>query len=330
MIEPRNYYKPLQFPWAHELWKTHEAMHWMGYEVPMQDDVLDWNEKLNPSEKNLLTHLFRFFTQADVDVAAGYTQKFLPYFGGTPELAMMMSSFAARESVHIDAYALLLETVGMPETTYQQFHEYKAMKDKHDFVEQFGMDTPANVLKSLAVYSAFTEGMQLFASFVVLLNFSRFNKMKNMGNIIAWSIRDEDLHVDGMTRVFWECFKRYRDSFEIVEDHIRAVNVLVADVEKAARKMVELEDSFIDLIFSDSAAVEGVTSDEVKQYIRFIANKRWTQLGFRGSLYDVHRNPLPWVDHLVNGVEHTNFFEGKATTYAKAMTKGTMDDVEWT
>ena len=305
-------------------------MHWMGYEVSMQDDVRDWNEKLNESEKNLLTHLFRFFTQADVDVAAGYTSKFLPYFSGTPELAMMMASFAAREAVHIDAYALLLETVGMPETTYQQFHEYKAMKDKHDFVEQFGMDTPANVLKSLAVYSAFTEGMQLFASFVVLLNFSRFNKMKNMGNIVAWSIRDEDLHVDGMTRLFRECLNRHKASFEDPQERIDFCNSLVYEIEQAARKMVELEDAFIDLIFSDSKAIEGLTADEVKHYVRYIANKRWNQLGFRENLFTMAgKNPLPWVDYMVNGEEHTNFFEAKGTVYSKAMTKGTMDDVQW-
>jgi ribonucleoside-diphosphate reductase beta chain len=320
MIPSRNFYKPLDFPWAHDLWRKHEAMHWMVHEVSLHEDVKDWNEKLSDSEKNLLTHLFRFFTQADVDVAAGYTQKFLPYFGGTPELAMMMSSFAARESIHIDAYAVLLETVGMPETTYQQFHEYKAMKDKHDFVEQFGMDTDENVLKSLAVYSAFTEGMQLFASFVVLLNFARFNKMKNMGNIISWSIRDEDLHVEGMTTLFREC----------VNTPLGAeISDLEVTVKAAAMKMVELEDSFIDLIFSDTGAVEGLTPEEVKSYIRFISNKRWSQLGFTGKLFDIERNPLPWVDHMVNGEEHANFFERRATEYSKAMTKGTMEDIEW-
>lgn len=326
MIPTRNYYKPLDFPWAHDLWRKHEAMHWMGYEVPMHEDVRDWNEKLNNSEKSLLTHLFRFFTQADVDVAAGYTQKFLPYFGGTPELAMMMSSFAARESIHIDAYALLLETIGMPETTYQQFHEYKEMKDKHDFVASFGMETPENVLKSLAVYSAFTEGMQLFASFVVLMNFARHNKMKNMGNIVAWSVRDEDLHVEGMTNLFKECFQRHIKKYPYDVDW--DVN-LSNEIKTAAYKMVELEDAFIDLIFSDSAAIEGLTKEEVKEYIRYISNRRWNQLGFDGQLFDVKKNPLPWVDYMVNGEEHANFFEQKATTYSKAMTQGSMEEVEW-
>jgi len=321
---PRNYYKPLEYPWAHDLWKRHEAMHWMAYEVPMHGDVRDWNTKLSENEKKLLTHLFRFFTQADVDVAAGYNQKFLPHFGHKPELAMMMSSFAAREAIHIDAYAVLLETVGMPETTYQQFHQYKAMKDKHDFVDQFNLTKPEEVLKALAVYSAFTEGMQLFASFVILLNFSRFGKMKAMGNIIAWSIRDESLHVDGMTTLFKEYLDDYRkaNSIDLV--------ALQDEIGIIAQKMVELEDSFIDLCF-ECGAVEGLTPEEVKTYIRFITNKRWSQLGFQGALFkDCTANNLPWVDFMVNGEEHTNFFEQKGTAYAKAMTQGSMEDIQWT
>ena len=322
ILAPRSYFKPLEYPWAYELWRQHEAMHWVGWEVSMHEDVSDWNSKLSQSEKNLLTHLLRFFTQADVDVAAGYNNLFGPYFSHKPELAMMMNSFAAREGVHVDAYALLLETLGFPEETYNQFHEYKEMRDKHEFVFNCSTENPLEVLKSLAVYSAFTEGMQLFASFVVLLNFSRFGKMKNMGNIVAWSIRDESVHVEGMTNLFREFNSEYasRIGFQLE---------LRRDVELAARRMVDLEDKFIDLIYSDSDAIEGLTPNEVKEYIRYIANKRWKQLGYENALFDVEKNPLPWVDFMINGEEHTNFFESKSTFYSKAMTKGTMEDIEW-
>lgn len=329
VLEPRNYYKPLEYPWAYDLWKAHEQIHWMGHEVSLGEDVRDWNTKLSPSEKSLLTHLFRFFTQADVDVAAGYTKKFLPYFGHKPELAMMMSSFAARESVHIDAYALLLETIGMPETTYQQFQEYKEMKDKHDFVDKFDMSNPEEALKALAVYSAFTEGMQLFASFVVLLNFARNNKMKNMGNIVAWSIRDESIHVEGMTTLFKTFLDDVTDKWSS-DKYDEDMSLLVNELKSIAYKMVELEDAFIDLIFSDSSAVEGLTPEEVKQYIRYITNTRWQQLGFEGVLYpDAMVNNLPWVDYMVNGEEHSNFFERKSTFYSKAATKGGVEDIQW-
>lgn len=325
ILEPRTFYKPLEYPWAYELWKQHESMHWLGHEVPLADDVRDWNDKLNADEKSLLTHLFRFFTQADIDVANGYNGRFLPYFSHKPELGMMMGSFAAREAIHIDAYALLLETVGMPETTYQQFQEYKEMVDKHEYVSNFNMDTHLDVLKTLAVYSAFTEGVQLFGSFAILLNFPRMNKMNNMGNIINWSIRDESLHVEGMTQVFREYFKDIKKQIAFNEkDFINEIRVI-------GMEMVDLEDKFVDLVFSDSAgAVEGLTADEVKGFIRFIANLRWEQLGFEGVLYEEFtKNPLPWVEEMVNGEEHTNFFEAKSTQYSKAMTEGSMEDIQW-
>lgn len=307
-------------PWAYETYKLSEAMHWSPDEVPLSEDVRDWKEKLNDEERNLLTQLFRFFTQADVDVAAGYHIKFIPYFKGIPELQMMMGSFANREATHINAYSLLLETIGMPEATYQQFQEYKEMKAKHDYLEKFSTANPVSVLKSLAVYSAFTEGMQLFGSFVVLLAFARQNKMKNMGNIIAWSIRDENLHVEGMARLFREFSK----------DHYQtdAYHGLETDLHKIAMKMVDLEFAFIDLMFNGNKLTD-LNADQVKGYIKHLTNQRWKQLGFKEDLYSNTSNPLPWVDYMVYGVEHANFFEQKSTTYAKSMTTGTMEDIEW-
>jgi ribonucleotide reductase beta subunit family protein with ferritin-like domain len=88
--------------------------------------------------------------------------------------------------------------------------------------------------------------------------------------------------------------------------------------------MVDLEDKFIDLAF-DLGPVEGLTPDEVKQYIRHIADRRLLQLGLKPN-YGVKDNPLEWVDWVVNGVEHTNFFENKATEYAKGTLTGTWDE----
>ena len=328
LLTPRNYYKPFEYPWAFTLWKHHEAMHWMGLEVPLHEDVKDWNEKLTEGEKSLLTSLFRFFTQADTDVANGYVTRYLPYFSHKPELVMMMSSFAAREAVHMDAYALLIETIGMEEDTYKQFREYKEMCDKHEYAMKFNMESPIEALKTLAVYSAFTEGVQLFASFAVLLNFPRHNKMKNMSNIISWSIRDEDLHVEGMTMLFKELYNEF--DWSSLGDENKEKNKFLREIKKIAMDIVTLEDHFIDLIYKDIDTLENLTSDQVKAYIRFITNKRWKQLGFDGVVYEAFTvNPLPWIEEMVNGEEHTNFFESKSTAYSKAMTKGSFEDIEW-
>jgi len=319
LLTGRDYYKPFDYEWAFKYYHTHEKMHWLPEEVPLDNDVDDWSNKLEEGERELLTQLFRFFTQADVDVAQGYIHKFLPTFGKTPEIAMMMSSFAAREAVHVHAYSLLLDTIGMPESEYQAFREYKEMKDKHEYLEDFNMDTPQNIAKSLAVYSGFTEGMQLFSSFAILMNFSRFNKMKGMCTIIDWSIRDESLHVEAMLRLFREFCKEKNDEINR--------NELENDVKNIARKMVELEDQFIELAFG-LHQVKGLDKDEVKEYIRYITDRRLDQLGM-SPVYYVTKNPLPWLEELINSVEHTNFFEGQPTDYSKANLDGNWSDMQW-
>lgn len=218
--------------------------------------------------------------------------------------------------IHIQAYAHLIDTLGMPEVTYKQFHEYEAMKDKHDFIEEFIESDGSNLAEQIACFSAFTEGMQLFSSFIMLLNFTRFNKMNGMGQIISWSIRDEQCHVDGMTWLFKQYIKENR--------HIWTKE-LQDKIYRIAEKMVELEDKFIDLAF-EMGAIEGLTSDEVKTYIRYITDRRLIGLSMKG-LYKVKTNPLPWVEEILNAPEHASFFETRATAYAKGALTGSWDNV---
>ncbi len=172
MTDERTYFKPFNYPWAYEAWLKHEQAHWLHTEVPMAEDVKDWKKKLSKDEKEFLTNIFRFFTQGDIDVAGGYVKNYLPHFP-QPEIRMMLSGFAAREALHIAAYSHLIETLGLPETTYNQFLEYQAMRDKHDYViEQSSKNgTVESTAAHIAIFSAFTEGMQLFSSFIMLLNF---------------------------------------------------------------------------------------------------------------------------------------------------------------
>lgn len=310
LFEPRSYYKPFEFPKAYELYETHEKMHWIPTEVPLHQDILDWKSKLTAAEKNFLTQIFRLFTQSDVDVAGAYANKYIPLFP-KPEIRMMLLSFAAREAVHIQAYSHLIDTLGMPETTYKQFMEYEAMAEKHEFFETFMGTNEKQIVQQIAAFSAFTEGMQLFSSFIMLLNFTRFNKMNGMGQIIAWSIKDESVHVEGMTWLFKEFLKEHK---EIWTDELKGQLYTIAE------KMVELEDKFIDLAY-ETGAVEGLEKEEVKKYIRYIADRRLIGLGMKG-IFKVKTNPLPWVEEILNAPEHANFFEQKATAYSKGSLTG--------
>ena len=317
LAEERTYFKPFNYPWAYEAWLKHEQSHWLHTEVPMAEDMKDWKKKLTKEEKTFLTQIFRFFTQGDIDVAGGYVKNYLPYFP-QPEVRMMLTGFAAREALHIAAYSHLIETLGLPETTYNEFLEYEAMREKHDYVMEISNKntTRENTATHIAVFSAFTEGMQLFSSFIMLLNFARHGKMKGMGQIITWSIVDETQHAESMIKLFRTYIEENR---EIWNDELKGKIYTIAE------RMVQLEDKFIDLAFGVNQ-MEGLSSEDVKKYIRYIADRRLISLGLKG-VFKVKKNPLPWVEEMINAPTHTNFFENRATDYAKGALSGNWGDV---
>ena len=317
LAENRTYFKPFNYPWAYDAWLKHEQSHWLHTEVPMMEDVKDWKKKLTNEEKQFLTHIFRFFTQGDIDVAGGYVKNYLPYFP-QPEVRMMLMGFAAREALHVAAYSHLIETLGLPETTYNEFLAYAEMKEKHDYVLDISAQntTKENTATHIAVFSAFTEGMQLFSSFIMLLNFPRHGKMKGMGQIVTWSIVDETMHAENMIKLFRTYIEENR---EIWTDDLKSRIYTIAE------RMVELEDKFIDLAFK-MGDMEELTSEDVKKYIRYIADRRLISLGLKG-VFKVKRNPLPWVEEMINAPTHTNFFENRATDYAKGALSGNWSDV---
>ena len=289
----------------------------MPESVPLHNDVKDWQD-LTPVEKNLLTQIFRLFTQSDVDVGSGYIDKYMRIFK-KPEARMMMCSFANMESIHQHAYSLLLDTVGMPEIEYKAFAEYEEMSDKHDYVGDFKptLRDKKSIAKTLAVYSAFTEGLQLFSSFAILLNFPRFGRMKGMGQIVTYSIRDESMHVEAMTKLFREFIQ---ENLDIWTDEFKK------EIYEICRKMVALEDKFLDLVF-DMGNIEGLTKKDMYAYNRYIADRRLLQLGLKTN-FGQKDNPLGWIDEVM-GVEHQNFIEVRATSYMKAGLRGKQDVVQF-
>jgi ribonucleoside-diphosphate reductase beta chain len=317
LTDERNSFKPFNYPWAYDAWLKHEQSHWLHSEIPMLEDVKDWKNKLTDSEKHFLTNIFRFFTQGDIDVAGGYVNNYLPYFP-QPEVRMMLLGFAAREALHVAAYSHLIETLGMPESTYNEFLEYQEMKDKHDYVLDISSKngTIESTATHIAVFSAFTEGMQLFSSFIMLLNFPRNGNMKGMGQIITWSIVDETQHAESMIKLFRTYIEENKEIWN---------NDLKGKIYTIAEKMVELEDKFIDLAFS-MGEMKDLTAADVKKYIRYIADRRLISLGLKG-IFKVKKNPLPWVESMVNAPTHTNFFEQRVTDYAKGSLSGSWEDV---
>jgi len=307
-------YKPFRYPWAYEAWLTQQRVHWLPEEVPLAEDVKDWHKNLSDSERNLLTHIFRFFTQADVEVNNCYMKHYSQVFKPT-EVLMMLSAFSNIETVHVAAYSHLLDTIGMPETEYTAFLKYKEMKDKYDYMQSFSIENKSEIAVTMAAFGAFTEGLQLFASFAILLNFPRTGKMKGMGQIITWSVRDETLHCISMIKLFRTFVQ---ENPEIWTEELRT------RIRNVCKTIIEHEDAFIDLAF-EMGPMPGLTADEVKTYIRYIADRRLTQLGLDPE-YNIESNPLMWLDDMLSAPEHTNFFENRSTEYSKASTSGTWEE----
>src|SRR5471030_3000192 len=280
LLDAKPIYKPFHYPWAYDAWLTQQRIHWLPEEVPLADDVKDWRNKLTASEQHLLTQIFRFFTQADVEVNNCYMRHYSRVFKPT-EVQMMLAAFSAMETVHVAAYSHLLDTIGMPETEYSVFLTVKEMKDKYDYMQNFNVESKADIAKTLAVFGGFTEGLQLFASFAMLMNFQRFNKMKGMGQIVTWSVRDETLHTLSIIKLF-KTFMEENPEVWTPE--------LQNDITEACKTIVEHEDAFIDLAF-EMGGIEGLTAKEVKDYIRYIGDRRLSQLGLK-PVFGTEKNPL--------------------------------------
>lgn len=312
-------YKPFGYPWAYEAWLEQQRNHWLPEEVPMTEDVIDWKTKLNDRERNLITQILRFFTQSDIEVNGVYQKYYANTFKPT-EILMMIGAFANIETVHIAAYSHLIDTLGLPESEYSAFLKYQEMKEKYEHWQEFNMDSPKEIAKTLAVFGGFTEGLQLFASFAMLMNFQRFNKMRGIGQIVGWSVRDESLHCVNIIKLFHAFCEENRKDIDMAELHSELKEHLV--------RIMENEDAFIDLAF-EAGDVEGLSAEDVKRYIRYMANRRCNQLGLDVLYPEVSVNPLPWMDENLSSHDHSDFFSTKVNEYSKAGTSGDWGDVSF-
>jgi glutaredoxin 3 len=301
-------YKPFAYPWAVDVTVEHEKMHWIESEIPLGDDLTDWKMgKLSATEKDFVTQILRMFTQSDVNVGGFYYDNLIPVLQNN-EVRNMLGSFAVREGTHQRAYALLNDTLGLAEGDYAAFLDYAEMREKHEYM----LEADPSTLEGLALALAkgvFNEGVSLFASFVMLLNFQRpegGGRMKGMCKIVEWSIKDETKHVEGVARLFRGLCNEHP---EIVTDGFKRA------IYDMAREVVRLEDAFVDLAYrAVGGAMPGLTAAEVQQYVRYVADRRLVQLGLKPN-FMIAANPLPWLDWVISAADHTNFFEQKVAEY---------------
>jgi ribonucleoside-diphosphate reductase beta chain len=324
LTSDRQTYKPFHYAECHDFWLKQQQSHWLATEVPMSSDVTDWKQNLSESEKKVVGGILKGFIQTEVHVNEYWSQKVAKWFPH-PEIAMMAVTFGAFESIHTHAYAHLNETLGIED--YDAFlaeptakakidrligaSKEKSISVSYDMTPKYPKEIA--IAKSLAIFSAFTEGVSLFSSFAVLLNFSRFNKLKGVGQIISWSIRDESLHSQAGC---WLFRKFIEENPEIWTDEFKR------DIYQAARDTVTLEDDFIDKVFEDGE-VEGLDPKDLKVFIRNRANQKLGEIGLKKNWKNVDEDALKrmeWFDFLSVGVEHTDFFSQRVTAYSKGTT----------
>lgn len=308
LLEVSKTYAP-QYGELVEITKTHEKMHWHEGEAKLQQDVEQWKTGvITDQEKYFVNSILRLFTQSDVAVGSDYYDNLIPVIRNN-EARNMLGSFAGREGVHQRAYALLNDTLGFGEGFYSEFLEYAEMKDKLEFMLDMKNTSMKDIAKSLAK-QVLVEGVCLFASFAMLLNFSRQGKLLGMGDVNQWSIRDESIHVSGLS-VLFKIF---------IAEHPRVVTEeFKRDIYETARRCVILEDRFIDLAFL-KGGINGITAEQTKQYIRSVSDYRMSQLGFKAE-YGVD-NPFDWLDWVVSPNTIENFFEANTTGYSKGSMSG--------
>lgn len=306
-MSTRPTYKPFLYEQAYKYWESQQQAHWLHTEISMATDINDFKTKLTEAEKHLIGHILKGFTQSEIFIGDYWSNKVSRWFKH-PEIQMMASTFSAFESIHAVSYAYLNDSLGLDD--YTAFMHDMSTKAKIDRLVGTKGKSKEEIAKSLAIFSAFNEGVNLFSSFAILMNFQRFNKMKGLGQIIAFSIRDESLHSEAGCWLFRTLVS---ENPEIWNDELKK------DVYEAARVTVELEDNFIDKAF-EFGNVEGLTKDDLKTYIRFRANTKLQDLGLKTNWKNINKesiDKMQWFDILSNGVEHADFFAGRVSSYSK-------------
>lgn len=318
LFENRIPFKPFEYPeYYNEGWLKQAQAFWLHTEIPMQGDIKDWNEHLQPHEKNLVGNILLGFAQTECAVSDYWTTMVTKWFP-KHEIKQMAMMFGSQETIHATAYSYLNETLGLED--FEAFLHEPTIAEKFEFLtattadwthEDLASNPEARkeVARSLAIFSAFAEGVSLYSSFAVLYSFQMRNMLKGIGQQMKWSVRDESLHSKMGCQLFRHMCEEYPELKDVVQQ----------DVEKAATLMVQMEEQFIDKMF-EQGDLENLKAENLKDFIRKRANEKLHELGYQSIFnYNVKSaEELDWFYHLTGGLTHTDFFAVRPTDYSKA------------
>jgi len=318
LFKERIPFKPFEYPiYFTEGWLKQAQAFWLHTEIPMQGDIKDWNENLNKSEKNLVGNILLGFAQTECAVSDYWTNMVTRWFP-KHEIRQMAMMFGSQETIHAAAYSYLNETLGLDD--FQAFLHEPAIAEKFEYLTTTTADWTSEdlfsnpdarkeVAKSLAIFSAFAEGVSLYSSFAVLYSFQMRNLLKGIGQQMKWSVRDESLH----SKMGCYLFNHMCNEYPELKDSARD------SVEEAAKLIVEMEEKFIDKMF-EMGDLENLKASDLKNFIRKRANEKLKELGYE-PLFNFNAksaDELDWFYNLTGGTTHTDFFAIRPTDYSKA------------
>ena len=309
LLDTRTTYAPFEYPTAYDYFQKQQMAHWTPWEVQLGTDINDWKMNLSETDKHVIGSILKGFTQSEVIISDYWSNKVANWFK-KPEVQMMANTFSGFETIHAAGYSFLEESLGIQ--NYEAFLHEPSSKAKIDRLIDTKGKTPREIALSLAIFSGFNEGVNLFSSFAVLMSFSQRNLLKGVGQIISWSIRDESLHSEAGCWLFREFIK---------ENPSLWTDELKKEIYEAARLTVELEDTFIEKAF-EKGDLPNLTMKDLKNYIRHRANTKLQDLGLKSNWKTVDKDALQrleWFNVLANGVEMQDFFAQKVTAYSKSI-----------
>lgn len=319
LFDERIAYKPFEYPeYYTEGWLPQAQAFWLHTEIPMTADVKDWNEKLTPAEKNLVGNILLGFAQTECAVSDYWTQKVVSWFP-KHEIQQMAMMFGSQETIHAVAYSYLNETLGLED--FEAFLHEPATADRFENLVSYDGKDKIGIAKSLAVFSAFAEGVSLYSAFAVLYSFQLRNLLKGIGQQMKWSVRDESLHSKMGCQLFRHMCQETPKLKEKCKDHVL----------EAADIMVDLELKYIDKMF-EQGDIENLKKEDLKNFIKKRANEKIVELGYTESPQHFGYNEdkasaLDWFYHLTGGVTHTDFFAIRPTDYSKANEGEDFEDI---
>ena len=322
ITQERVVYKPFEYPEAFDFWMKQQQAHWLHTEVPMMSDVNDWKQNLSESEKNVIGSILKGFAQTET-VVNDYWSTLVTKWFRKPEIIAMAVCFANMETVHAEAYSLLNEELGLDnfsefledESTMAKIQALMDVRDKNE-----GEPDWNERAKSLAIFSAFTEGVNLFSSFAILLSFKLRNLLKGVGQIVEWSIRDESLHSEAGCWLFRQLLieKPELDTPELKEA-----------IKQAALLSLKLELDFIDKVY-EMGDLDGCSKYDLVSFIKYRVNTKMQDLGYEpvvNAIDDASIKRMKWFDSLSAGKQHTDFFANRVTNYSKGVQNWDANDL---